>query len=122
MQVFSIFVFAQLGYARQSVLASSWFVSAQVTHTNPNVCLCGEGRVGESLVRQWVEFYTSRVRTDSQWDALSKDKLTTVLEVTCLIAIQWNSLTNQLYFSSVWMCEEQLGCETNTQCNSRKSP
>ena len=70
----------QLGYARQSVLAASWFVSSH-PHAHPDVCLCGEGRVGRSLVRQWVEFYTSRVRTESQWDALSRDKLASVLQV-----------------------------------------
>ena len=32
-------------------------------------------------MRQWVEFYSSRVRTHSPWDALSRDKLLAVLEV-----------------------------------------
>ena len=71
----------QLGYARQSVLAASWFVSSHSPHAHPDVCLCGEGRVGRSLVRQWVEFYTSRVRTESQWDTLSREKLASVLQV-----------------------------------------
>ena len=35
-------------------------------------------------MRQWVEFYSSRVRTHSPWDALSRDKLLTVLEVYIL--------------------------------------
>ena len=40
--------------------------------------------MGESLVRQWVEFYLSRVRTESQWDALSRERLASALEVTCI--------------------------------------
>ena len=71
----------QLGYARRSVLASTWYLSSHTSHPNPDVCLCGEERVGESVVRQWVEFYLSRVRTDSQWDSLSRDKPHSVLEV-----------------------------------------
>ena len=78
----------QLGYARRSVLASTGYLSSHTSHPNPDVCLCGEGRVGESVVRQWVEFYLSRVRTDSQWDALPRDKLYSVLEVA--EAVQWN--------------------------------
>ncbi|CAI8056699.1 Histone acetyltransferase KAT8 [Geodia barretti] len=80
----------ELGYARQSVLAASWFVSSHSPHPHPDVCLCGgEGRVGRSLVRQWVEFYTSRVRTESQWDALSREKLASVLQdLNCHLTTQ----------------------------------
>ena len=60
-----------------------------VSHGNPDVCLCGEGRVGRSLVRQWVEYYTSRVRCDSQWDTLSRERLIGALlvRVCCTLGV-----------------------------------
>ena len=41
---------SQLSYVWQSVLEASWFMSSHSPHSNPDVCLCGEGRVGRSLV------------------------------------------------------------------------
>lgn len=46
------------------------------------VCLRGEGRLEEGLVRQWVEFYLVRIRMETPWDTLSKDQLQSVLEVS----------------------------------------
>jgi hypothetical protein len=88
----------ELGYARQSILAAAWYISSHITHTNPDVCLCGDGRVGESVVRQWVEFYSSRVRTHSPWDALSRDKLLAVLEDLN------NHLSGRIFISGYKLC------------------
>ena len=46
------------------------------------VCLCGVGRVEEGLIRQWVEYYLSQVRTETVWDALNKDQQKAVLKVS----------------------------------------
>ena len=63
------------------MLASAWYIARQATPLHPEVCLCGE-RVGERcVVRQWVEYYVSRIRKETQWDALSRDELQAVLEV-----------------------------------------
>ena len=73
--------FSQLDYARKSVLAGAWYVASQSAVTHPEVCLCGEGLVEQCQIRQWVEFYTSRVRMETEWDALSREALHAVLEV-----------------------------------------
>ncbi len=73
----------QLSYAKQSVLAGAWYVACG--SSNPavgDVCLCGEGWLEEGLIRQWVEYYLRRVRTETVWDALSKDQQRAVLEVS----------------------------------------
>ena len=76
---------AQLGYARQSVLAAAWFVASETPPSllPEDVCLCGEGRVGGCVVRQWAEFYAVRVRKDNTFDSLSRDAIRSVLEVKC---------------------------------------
>ena len=33
------------------------------------------------MVRQWVEFYVARIRSETPWDAISSDQLKSVLEV-----------------------------------------
>lgn len=68
------------------MLAGAWFVASQASSSSasqprPDVCLCGEGRVGQCMVRQWVEFYVSRIRSETPWDAISSDQLKSVLEV-----------------------------------------
>ncbi len=60
----------------------------QATPTLPDVCLCGEGRTQEAVVRQWVEFYLVRVKMETPWDVLSKDCLHAVLEVRVQL-LQW---------------------------------
>ena len=79
--------FFQLGYAKRSVLAGVWFLCSQTTPPLPGVCLRGEGRWEEALVRQWVEFYLTRVKLETAWDTLSRDKLQQVLEVSNRISI-----------------------------------
>ncbi len=37
--------------------------------------------VEECQIRQWVGFYTSRVKLETDWDTLSRDALAAVLEV-----------------------------------------
>ncbi|XP_064383355.1 eukaryotic translation elongation factor 1 epsilon-1-like [Halichondria panicea] len=70
-----------LGYAKQSVLAGAWYVACGSHGSLPaDVCLCGVGRVEEGLIRQWVEYYLSQVRTETVWDALSKDQQKAVLK------------------------------------------
>ena len=72
----------QLSYARQSVLASAWYIARCCPPTHPDVCLCGgEGVEGQCAVRQWVEFYVSRIRTATVWDAIPRDQLQAVLQV-----------------------------------------
>jgi len=71
-----------LGYAKKSVLAGSWFLSRQATLARNDVCLCGEGRIEESLVRQWIEYYLVRIRMETSWDSLSGEQLKTVLKVS----------------------------------------
>lgn len=69
-----------LSYAKRSVLAGGWYVASQTAYSHPEACLCGEGRVEESEIRQWIEFYLARIRTETVWDTLSKDQQRAVLE------------------------------------------
>ena len=65
-------------------MAGAWFVASHTSSASQShldVCLCGEGRVGQCMVRQWVEFYVSRIRSETPWDAISNDQLKSVLEV-----------------------------------------
>lgn len=80
--IFWLYFHIQLGYAKKSVLAGAWFVCSQTPPLSADVCLRGEGRLEEGLVRQWVEFYLVRVRMETPWDTLSKDQLHLVLEVS----------------------------------------
>lgn len=68
------------------MLAGAWLLSRQTPPTFPDVCLCGEGRSEEAMVRQWVEFYLVRVKMETPWDTLNKDQLQAVLEVRVHIA------------------------------------
>lgn len=77
----AIQILVQLGYAKQSPLAGLWYIASQTPSTHDEVCLCGEGRVGEYVVRQWVEYYLTKIRTETQWDAISHDQLREVMEV-----------------------------------------
>ena len=36
------------------------------------------------MVRQWVEYYLTRIRTETVWDALTREQLRSVLEVRIL--------------------------------------
>ena len=73
------FVYWQLGYAVGSLLSSSWYVSKR--STVGDLHLCGrEGVETEALIREWIEFYTLRLRS-SPWQQVSKEKVLTVLEV-----------------------------------------
>ena len=33
------------------------------------------------MVRQWVEFYITRIRSETPWDAITNDQLKNVMEV-----------------------------------------
>lgn len=72
----------QLGYAKKSVLAGAWLLCCQTPPRFPGVCLRGEGRLEEAVMRQWVEFYLVRIKMETAWDTLSKDQLQAVLEVS----------------------------------------
>ena len=37
--------------------------------------------MGQCMVRQWVEFYIARIRSETPWDSITNDQLKTVLEV-----------------------------------------
>ncbi len=71
-----------MSYAKRSVLAGAWYVACGGSKPAGDVCLCGDGKLEEGLIRQWVEYYISRIRTETVWDALSKDQQKTVLEVS----------------------------------------
>lgn len=75
----------QLSYAKKSVLAGAWYIAAQ-SPLSHGLCLCGEGRVEEGVVRQWVEYYMSKIRTETRWDTLNRDQLLTILKV-CFILV-----------------------------------
>ncbi len=77
----TFFHIMQLSYARKSVLAGAWYVASQSRLHQSEVCLCGENMVEECQIRQWVGFYTSRVKLETDWDTLSRDALAAVLEV-----------------------------------------
>ena len=71
----------QLGYAKKSVLAGAWFLCSHSQPTIPDVCLCGEGKAEECVIRQWVKFYLVQIKMETAWDTLGKDQLQAVLEV-----------------------------------------
>lgn len=96
----------QLGYARRSVLAGGWYLASHASTTHPEVCLCGEGRVERHMVRQWVEYYLTRVRTETVWDALSREQLKSVLEVRTLCflivkVVRWHTINQSIDQSSI---------------------
>ena len=53
------------------------------------------------MVRQWVEYYLARVRTETVWDALSKEQLKSVLEVRTLCflvvrVVRWSTINQSI--------------------------
>ena len=103
------FCLLQLGYAKQSVLAGAWFVATQTTSQHADVCLCGEGRVGQCMVRQWVEFYIARIRSETPWDSITNDQLKTVLEVRkTIVKLLLFQLAVIMYIIASWKWKSLL--------------
>lgn len=66
-----------LSYALHSVLACTWFVAKSSKDASR---LCGESPIDQANVRQWLDYYATKIRTENKWDTLSRDQLHTVLQ------------------------------------------
>lgn len=70
----------KIGYAAGSLLASSWYVANR--STNPaGAKLCGTSLEEEVEIREWMEFYCTRLRPLLPWQRISKDCLHNALEM-----------------------------------------
>lgn len=66
-----------LSYARNSVLACTWFVAKSSKEASR---LCGENPIDQAHIRQWIEYYVTKIRTENKWDTLSRDEVVAVLK------------------------------------------
>jgi len=53
------------------------------------------------MVRQWVEYYLVRIRTETQWDALSREQLQSMLEVSPSRAARSYNLSHIISYESM---------------------
>ena len=61
------------------MLAGSWYV---VKQSKLGLSLSGNSLDDESVIREWVEFYCSRLRPLSPWEHLSNDKVLSAIDVS----------------------------------------